>query len=189
MRYQASSCWRWTWTRPRWCERGTNRRPRRSQTKSVSSQPAKRCSLAWTDQPIGNEDERAVGIRHTLGLTEQRIEEVHRPSWSNRVRTARIGPQVEASRMSGSSASPASARSPPSNRWNLGRIATKILTAEIGDGPLLDLAVLTIGLNEADILVDCAAGGPDFDRSDVHFMKYHDGRDGNQAKNLGYSTR
>src|SRR4051794_5338290 len=46
VRYQASSWRGWTRTRRRWCQWGTKRRPFRSQTKSVSSQPASPCSLA-----------------------------------------------------------------------------------------------------------------------------------------------
>src|SRR5262249_131447 len=53
------------------------------------------------------------------------------------------------------------------------------------EGALLDLAVVAIGLDDADILVDRAAGRPDFDASEVHVVKYHDGPDGNQGKNRG----
>ena len=51
-----------------------------------------------------------------------------------------------------------------------------------------DLTVVAIGLDDADILVDRAAGGPDIDGSEVHVVKYTDGRDGNQAKNWGDFT-
>jgi hypothetical protein len=65
----------------------------------------------------------------------------------------------------------------------------EILAAEVGESALLDLTVVAIGLDDADILVDRAAGGPDFDGSEVHVVKYHDGRDGNQAKNWDEFTR
>ena len=48
--------------------------------------------------------------------------------------------------------------------------------AEVGEGALLDLTVVAIGLDDADILVDRATGGPDFDGSEVHVVKYHDFR-------------
>ena len=59
----------------------------------------------------------------------------------------------------------------------------EVLVTEVGESALLDLTVVAIGLDDADILVARAAGGPDFDGSEVHVVKYHDGRDGNQAKN------
>ena len=43
------------------------------------------------------------------------------------------------------------------------------------DKSLLDLAVVAIGFDDADILVDRAVGGPNFDGSEVHVVKYHDG--------------
>ena len=43
-----------------------------------------------------------------------------------------------------------------------------VLAAEIRDDPLLDLAVFAIGFDDADIFVDSALGGRDFDRADVH---------------------
>ena len=36
------------------------------------------------DEPIGDQDERPVGERHTLGLTGTASRMVHSPSWSNR---------------------------------------------------------------------------------------------------------
>ena len=51
----------------------------------------------------------------------------------------------------------------------------QIFAAQVGEGALLDLAVVAIGFDDADILVDRAVGGPDFDGSEVHVVKYHDG--------------
>ena len=53
---------------------------------------------------------------------------------------------------------------------------------QIGDGALLDLAVVAVGFDDADILVHRAARGPDFDSSEVHVVKYHDTREGNQGE-------
>jgi hypothetical protein len=50
----------------------------------------------------------------------------------------------------------------------------EVLAAEVGEGALLDLAGLAEGLDDADVLVEGAAGGPDFDGSQVHVVKYHD---------------
>src|SRR4029077_12840053 len=58
----------------------------------------------------------------------------------------------------------------------------EVLAAEVGEGALLDLAVVAIGLDDADILVNRATGRPDFDGSEVHVVKYHDGTDENQAQ-------
>src|SRR5215472_4723246 len=44
----------------------------------------------------------------------------------------------------------------------------EILAAEIGDDALFDLTVLAIGFDDADVLVDGAVGGGDFDGADVH---------------------
>ena len=44
----------------------------------------------------------------------------------------------------------------------------EVLAAEVGDDPLLDLAVMAIGFDDADVFVDGAAGGADFDGSWVH---------------------
>ncbi len=54
-------------------------------------------------------------------------------------------------------------------------IDEQIFAAELGEGALLDLAVVAIGFDDADILVDRAVGGPNFDGSEVHVVKYHDG--------------
>ena len=60
--------------------------------------------------------------------------------------------------------------------------APTVLAAEVGEGALLDLAVVAIGLDDADILVDRATGGPDFDGSEVHVVKYHDKYRRNQGQ-------
>ena len=63
---------------------------------------------------------------------------------------------------------------------NLGE---QVFAAQIGNGALLDLAVVAIGFDDADVLVNRAAGGPDFDGSEVHVVKYHDATGGNQGEN------
>ena len=50
----------------------------------------------------------------------------------------------------------------------------EVLASEIGDDALLDLAVFAVGFDDADVFVDGAAGGADFDGSRVHENHYHD---------------
>src|SRR5262249_45751415 len=80
-------------------------------------------------------------------------------------------------------------------RWRIGIIAVAaqessklgkdlsehVLATQVSDGALLDLAVFAIGFDGAHVLVNCAAGGPDFDGSEVHVVKYHDTARENQA--------
>ena len=51
----------------------------------------------------------------------------------------------------------------------------EVLASEISDDALLDLAVFAVGLDDADVFVDGAAGGADFHGSRVHENHYHDG--------------
>jgi hypothetical protein len=44
----------------------------------------------------------------------------------------------------------------------------EVLATEVGDHALLDLAVLAVGFDDADVLVDGPAGGGNFDRADIH---------------------
>ena len=50
----------------------------------------------------------------------------------------------------------------------------EVFAAEVGDDALLDLAAVAVGFDDADIFVDGAAGGADFDGSRVHENYYHD---------------
>jgi hypothetical protein len=49
-----------------------------------------------------------------------------------------------------------------------------VLATEVGDDPLPDLAILAEGLDDADVLVDGAAGGRDFGRCGHTGREYHD---------------
>jgi len=136
-------------------------------------------------EAIGDQDERPVGERHALGLSQGRVED---------------GPEPELVEQSADSQN-----WPPSRgienieivfprRPRVGIVAEQasqlgehlrqqVHAAQIGEGALLDLAIVAIGFDDADILVDRAAGGPDFDSSEIHVVKYHDVMSGNQAKN------
>ncbi len=46
--------------------------------------------------------------------------------------------------------------------------AEHVAAAQIGDDALLDLAVFAVGLHDAQVFVDGAVGGRDFDGPDVH---------------------
>ena len=51
----------------------------------------------------------------------------------------------------------------------------EVLASEIGDDALFDLAGFAVGLDDADVFVDGAAGGADVHGSRVHENYYHDG--------------
>src|SRR5262249_15333275 len=53
-------------------------------------------------------------------------------------------------------------------------IDEEVFAAEVGDDVLLDLAAFADGFDDADILMDGAAGGADFDGPRVHENHYHD---------------
>ena len=57
----------------------------------------------------------------------------------------------------------------------------EVLASEIGDDALLDLAAFAVGFDDADVFVDGAAGGADFDGSRVHENHYHDESRRNQG--------
>ena len=58
----------------------------------------------------------------------------------------------------------------------------EILASEVGDNALFDLAILAVGFDDADVFVDGAAGGADFDGSGVHAIHYHDELSVNQVE-------
>jgi hypothetical protein len=63
----------------------------------------------------------------------------------------------------------------------------EVLASEIGNDALLDLAAVAVGFDDADGLVDGAAGGADFHGSWVHENHYHDESLGIQGDDSGYS--
>ena len=86
----------------------------------VSLQPAGQAMFAGgADESIGDQTNARSANGTPLALPSAASRMVHSPSWSNRVRTARTGPQVEASRMSGSSASALIGSVTARNRWSL----------------------------------------------------------------------
>jgi hypothetical protein len=64
----------------------------------------------------------------------------------------------------------------------------EVFASEIGDDALLDLTAVAVGFDDADIFVDGAAGGADFDGSRVHENHYHDELTFLKGNNRGIST-
>ena len=122
------------------------------------------------DEPIGNEDERAIRVRHGRPRLAQHIveqlpqsqffeprphhqhgplrgglEHVHRPAFA-----VDFGLSFE-------------------HTLELGQeVLQHILASRVGDGALFHLAVLSVRLDDAYLLVDGAVGGRNFDGADVH---------------------
>ncbi len=61
----------------------------------------------------------------------------------------------------------------------------RVFPSKVGDSPLLDLAILTVGFDDADVLVDGAVGGRDFDGTNEHDVEYHDRQNKLQRQLLG----
>ena len=64
----------------------------RSQTKSVSSQPAMRCSLLGRMRRFATSTNARSANGMSLDRTRDSSRTFQRPSWSNKVRMARTGP-------------------------------------------------------------------------------------------------
>ena len=147
-----------------------------------SSQPARPCPLQ------GRIRRSAISTNagrrsHAFGLAQRLIQDRPMPELIEQGRMTRIGPQAEASRMSGSSASAAVRAIPSEQLFELGEdLDQKVLAAYVGEGVMLNLAVVAIGLYDADIFVEIAAGGANLDSSQIHVAKYHDASRRVQAK-------
>ena len=128
------------------------------------------------DEPVGDEHEGAVGERDAFGVPEVLVED--RPE----AQLVEQGPDDEDrppgggiddlgyGRIAGVAAGVAGEEPP-----ELGEdLDEEVLASEIGDDALLDLAVLAVGFDDADVFVDGAAGGADFDGSGIHENHYHD---------------
>src|SRR5512135_1720455 len=154
------------------------RRPWRSQTKSVSSQPASPCSLAGAMSRLATSTNTRSANGTPLACPRYWSRMDQRPNWSKQgaededrspgggIEDVGIGSLGDG----GSRGSIAAQES-----LELGEdFGEEVLATQVGDGALLDLAVLAIGFDDADVFVDHAVGGPDFDGAEVHAVKYHD---------------
>src|SRR5262245_22258956 len=85
-----------------------------------------RCSLLGRMRRLATSTNARAAIGTSLDCPSDSSRIFQRPSWSNKIRTARTGPQVEASRTSGAGRSAMSRDSTPaSRRWSFGSIWTK----------------------------------------------------------------
>jgi hypothetical protein len=128
------------------------------------------------DEPVGDEHKGAVGERDTFGPAEVLVED---------------GPEAELVEQGPNDEDGSPGRGidelgigrrgvpladvPTEQSLELGEdLDEEIFAAEIGDQALLDLAAFAVGFDDADVLVDGAAGGADFHGSRVHENYYHD---------------
>ena len=144
----------------------------------IGLQPAGQAVFAGgTDQAIGDQHERPVGERHALGLAQSCIEDSPEPELIEQGPDDQERPPGGGVEDVGVIGLGAVRAVPAEQPLELGEdLDQKVLAAEVGEGALLDLAAVAIGLDDADILVDSAAGGANFDGSQVHVVKYHDAR-------------
>ncbi len=144
----------------------------------IGLQPPSQAVLAGgTDEAIGDQYERPVSKRHALGLAQSLVEDGPEPKLIEQGPDDKHRPPgrgVEDVGVFGLGEVWAVLAEQP---LELGQdLNQEILAAEVGEGALLDLAAVAIGFDDADILVDRAAGGANFDGSQVHVVKYHDAR-------------
>ena len=143
----------------------------------VALEPAGQSMFAgWLDESIGDQDEGPVSEGNTFGFAEQGVED--RPEsqlveqgtddedWSpvGGIDYARDG------RIDGLDAGVSS-----EEPLKLGEdLDEEIFATEIGDDALLDLAVIAIGFDDADVFVDGAVARANFEGSGIHGNDYHD---------------
>ena len=137
----------------------------------IGLQPTRQPVLALgSGESIGHQHEGAVGIRDGLGTPQDLIEQRPQSQLLEEV-------TKDQDRTPGGCVEdldvlfrpPVDRRRPFQHAPKLRQHgAEQILAAQIGDDALLDFAVLAVGFDHADVLVDRAAGGRDFDGADVH---------------------
>src|SRR5262249_9890317 len=145
-------------------------------TEEVGLQPAGQAVFAaGAHETIGNEDEGPIGIRDLssilpgFGLSQVLIEnlpecELVEQGTDQEDRTP--GPGFENVHVGGLIHE---AWFPAQDTFeSREERLQEILATQVGDDPLLDFAVFAIGLDDANVLIDGAAGGRDLDRADVH---------------------
>ena len=128
------------------------------------------------DEPVGDEHEGAVGERDAFGLPEVLVEDVPEARLVEQGADDEDRPpgrgidDLGIGGIGGLGAGLAGEEPP-----ELGEdLDEEVLASEIGDDALLDLAAFAVGFDDADVFVDGAAGGADFDGSRVHENHYHD---------------
>jgi hypothetical protein len=184
------SDWRgWTRTRRRVCRLG-DEAPASAIADEVGLEPAGQPVFAGgSDESIGDEDKGPVGEGDAFGLAEGFVKD---------------GPEVELIEQGAESedGTPGGgvddlgigrrgvllADVAAEQSLELGEdLDEEIFAAEIGDDALLDLWAFAVGFDDPEVLVECAAGGADFDGSQVYVVKYHDRKvkvQGGSARNI-----
>ncbi len=143
----------------------------------VGLEPAGQTVLAGGgDEPVGDEHESAVRERDSFGSPQVFVED---------------GPEAQLLEQGPDGEDRAPGRGindervvagiglvdcvPGKEALELGQnLDEKILAPEIRNDALLDLTAFAVGLDDADVFVDGAAAGADFDGSGVHKADYHD---------------
>ena len=126
-----------------------------------------------SDEPVGDEHEGAVGERHTFGPPEVLIEDAPEAQLVEQGPNDEDRPPVRGFAELRVRRITVLAGEEPSELGEY--FEEEVLPSEIGDDALLDLTVFAVGLDDADVFVDGAAFGADFDGSRVHENHYHDG--------------
>jgi hypothetical protein len=129
-----------------------------------------------SDEVVGDEHEAAVGEGNTSGPAEVLIQNVPEAQLLEQGADDEDGPPIRGitdlgfSRVAGFDN-----RFPGKQSAELGEYLDKeILASEVGENALLDLAALAVGFNDANVFVDGAVGGANFDGSGIHACDYHD---------------
>ena len=122
------------------------------------------------DEPVGDQREGAVGEGDAPGFAEVLVEDVPEAEPVEEGADDEDRPpgggltDVECGRIAGLFVGIAGEEAS-----ELGEdLDEEVLAAEVGDHTLLDLTVLAVGFDDADVLVDGAAGGADLDGSGIH---------------------
>src|SRR4051812_48627764 len=139
----------------------------------VGLQPARERVLAgWGDEPVGDEDEGAVGERNAFGPPEVLVEDAPEAQLIEQGPHDEDRPPGRGFAELGVGGILSLAGEEPSE---LGEdFDEEVLASEIGDDALLDLTGFAVGLDDADVFVDGAAFGADSHGSRVHENHYHD---------------
>src|SRR5262249_13909120 len=128
------------------------------------------------DEAVGDEDEGTVGERNAFGASEVMVEDLPEPELSEQGSDGEDRPPgrgIDDLRIEGVVDFVRAVA--PEESLEFGEdIDEEIFAAEVGVDALLDLAVLAVGFDNADVFVDSAVGGADFDDARVHGLDYHD---------------
>ena len=151
----------------------------------VGFEPAGEAMLTGgSDEPVGDEHEGAVGEGDAFGASEVLVEDVPETELLEEGADDEDRSPVRGVEDLGL------CRDAGFEGWLAGEeplefgeeFADQVLASEIGDNALLDLTVVAVGFDNADVFVDRAAGRADFDGSGVHEGNYHDEVSGNQGE-------